>query len=251
MTHSTLPDDREIAALSASLETRSPEHILAWAAYRFTDRLIICTSFQLDGVALIDMSARLNTPIRVVTVDTGRLHDETYALIDQIRERYRLDIEVLYPDALELEPFVRREGINAFYRSVELRFQCCAIRKVNPLARVLSDVDAWITGLRRDPQTVGSATRVIEIDHRHHGVLKISPLASWTPDQVREYVRSHNVPYNRLYDAGYSSIGCAPCTRASLAGEGRRDGRWWWEENAPKECGIHLAPSSNPAVAAE
>jgi phosphoadenylyl-sulfate reductase (thioredoxin) len=136
---------------------------------------------------------------------------------------------------------VGRHGPNLFYRSVEQRLLCCNIRKVQPLTRHLATLDAWVTGLRRDQWATRTDIRKIEIDHDHGAIVKLNPLAEWTEDEVWDYVREREVPYHPLYDRGYTSIGCAPCTRALAPGETGRDGRWWWEQNAPKECGIHCA----------
>jgi thioredoxin-dependent adenylylsulfate APS reductase len=185
------------------------------------------------------MASRLDGNVRVITVDSGRLPEETYELMDAVRERYGLQIEAYTPDSGELEGFVRREGVNAFYRSVPLRVQCCEIRKVNPLRKVLQELDAWVSGWRRDQWTTRKDIMKVEIDHEHGGLLKLNPLADWTEDQVWEYIRAYDVPFNRLYERGYRSIGCAPCTRPTEADEDPRAGRWWWEQGSRKECGIH------------
>jgi phosphoadenosine phosphosulfate reductase len=175
----------------------------------------------------------------VITVDSGRLHQETHDLIDQVRERYQIPIEVYSPEAAELESFVSEHGPNPFYRSLELRVRCCEIRKVSPLTRALSGFDAWVSGQRRDHMTTRRSIRVVERDRAHGGIVKLNPLASWSEDQVWEYLRAHDVPHNALYDRGFTSIGCAPCTRATRPGDDPRAGRWWWEAEATKECGIH------------
>jgi thioredoxin-dependent adenylylsulfate APS reductase len=232
-------DEWEVGELAIELDDKNPQDVLAWAMNRFGSRLSICTSFQSDGMAILDMAWRIDPQVRVFTVDSGRMHPETYELMDRVRERYGIPIEVYYPDSRQLEPFVRREGVNPMYRAVPLRLRCCEIRKVNPLKRALGDLDAWVTGLRRDQWASRSNIRKIEIDHDHGGLLKVNPLADWTEEEVWEYIRDNDVPYNTLYDQGYTSIGCAPCTRPTKAGEDARAGRWWWEKNAPKECGIH------------
>jgi thioredoxin-dependent adenylylsulfate APS reductase len=201
--------------------------------------LAICTSFQSDGMAILDMAWRIDPNVRIFTVDSGRMHQETYDLIDKVRDKYDMGIEVYYPDAAELAPFVSKHGVNSFYKSVPLRLRCCQIRKVNPLVRVLRDLDAWVTGLRRDQWASRSNIRKVEIDHDHGGLIKINPLADWMDDEVWEYIRANDVPYDALYDQGYTSIGCEPCTRPIPEGGEARSGRWWWEKNAPKECGIH------------
>ena len=232
-------DEWEVGEIALELDDKEPQEVLEWGIERFGSQLAICTSFQADGMAILDMAWRIDPKVRVFTVDTGRMHPETYALMDEVRERYDLPIEIYYPDAADLERFVLREGINPFYKTVPLRLRCCEIRKVNPLKKVLVHLDAWVTGLRRDQWASRANIRKVEIDHDHGGLLKINPLADWMEEEVWEYIRDNDVPYNKLYDQGYTSIGCAPCTRPTAAGEDPRSGRWWWEKNAPKECGIH------------
>jgi phosphoadenosine phosphosulfate reductase len=234
-----LLDEFEAGELAVELDDKEPLEVIRWTIERFGRRAAVCTSFQIDGMAILDMAWRIDPGVRVFAVDTGRLHQETYDLIERVREHYKIDIELYYPDATELASFVSREGINAFYRSVPLRLRCCEIRKVRPLIKVLDGLDAWITGLRRDQWASRSNIRKLEIDHDHGGIAKINPLADWTEEEVWEYVRANGVPYSALYDQGYTSIGCVPCTRPTRAGEDKRAGRWWWEKNAPKECGIH------------
>jgi thioredoxin-dependent adenylylsulfate APS reductase len=185
------------------------------------------------------MAWRIDPQVRVFTIDTGRLHQETHDLMDAVRERYRIAIEVHVPEAGEVVNLTREHGVNLFYQSVPLRLLCCQVRKVRPLQRVLDGLDGWITGLRRETWASRSNIRKIEVDHDHGGIAKINPLADWTHEEVLEYVRAHDVPSHALYARGYTSIGCAPCTRKTGPGEDPRAGRWWWETNAPKECGMH------------
>jgi len=232
-------DEWEVGEIALELDDKEPQEVLQWGMERFGSRLAICTSFQSDGMAILDMAWRIDPQVRVFTVDSGRMHSETYDLMERVREQYAMEIEVYYPSPAEIEPYVRREGVNAFYRSVPLRLRCCEIRKVNPLKKVLVNLDAWVTGLRRDQWASRSNIRKVEIDHDHGGLLKINPLADWMDEEVWEYIHANDVPYNALYDKGFTSIGCAPCTRPTAEGEDARAGRWWWEKNAPKECGIH------------
>jgi phosphoadenosine phosphosulfate reductase len=199
------------------------------------------SSFGAEDMVLTDLIARLALPIVIFTLDTGRLPGETYALIDRVREHYDLPIEVHYPDARSLEDYVRANGINAFYRSVELRRGCCAIRKAAPLARALSGRGAWITGQRRAQSITRSALALEEFD-AEHGLPKFNPLVEWTDAEVWDYLRSREVPTNPLHARGYPSIGCAPCTRAIEPGEDIRAGRWWWEHPEHRECGLHRRP---------
>jgi thioredoxin-dependent adenylylsulfate APS reductase len=239
-----LLDEREAEVVAASLEGQEPEAVLRWGLERFGQRLAISTSFQADGMAILDMAWRIDPTVRVFTLDTGRLHAETYGLMERVRERYGIALEVYSPDAPELAEFVRAEGVNAFYRDVSLRLRCCEIRKVNPLNRVLRDLDAWVTGLRRDQSTNRATVRAVEVDADHGGLLKLNPLAEWSEQQVWAYIRAHDVPYNALYDQGFTSIGCMPCTRPTAPGEDPRAGRWWWEQDALKECGMHCSIES-------
>jgi thioredoxin-dependent adenylylsulfate APS reductase len=238
-------DDLEARRLANTFEQQEPEHALRWAISRFAPRLALATSLQVEGMVLLDMLWRIDPDVRVFTVDTGRLPQETYDLIDSVRERYGRPVEIFSPEAGELERFVGEHGPNPFYRSLELRVGCCEIRKVAPLARALADLDAWITGQRRAHQTTRRGIGVVERDIAHGGMVKLNPLAAWSDEQVWGYVRAHGLPYNALYDQGFTSIGCAPCTRATRPGDDPRSGRWWWETDAPKECGMHCVVDWN------
>jgi phosphoadenosine phosphosulfate reductase len=237
-----LLDDLEAGELSVEFEGAEPQELIAWALERFSPRIGISTAFQMDGIAVLDMAYELDEEIHVFSADTGRLPSETYTLIEQLRARYpRMRLELLSPKAEHLTRMVGKHGPNLFYESVEKRLLCCNVRKVQPLTRHLAGLDAWITGLRRDQWASRSDIRKVEIDHDHGAIVKLNPLAEWTEDEVWEYVRERELPTHPLYARGYSSIGCAPCTRAIAPGEASRAGRWWWETNAPKECGIHCA----------
>lgn len=241
-------EPQEIAALAEQYEHQSPQAVLSWALEHFGSQLAICTSFQADGMAILDMAWRIDPTVRVFTIDTGRLPQETYVLLDQVREKYDMSIEVYFPDATQVESVVRRHGINLFYRDSQLRLLCCQTRKVLPLKRVLATLDAWVTGLRRDQSTTRAAIHKVEMDVDHGGLLKINPLANWSEAQVWDYIRMHEVPYHPYYDQGYTSIGCAPCTRPTIAGEDARAGRWWWEIGVDKECGMHCSIESGRFV---
>jgi phosphoadenosine phosphosulfate reductase len=237
-----LLDELEAGELSVEFEGREPQELLEWALERFSPRIALSTAFQVDGLALLDMAYELDPEVQVFSVDTGRLPGETFELIEQLRLRYPgLNLELLSPEARQMRAMVARHGPNLFYRQVEHRLLCCNVRKVQPLIRHLATLDAWITGLRRDQWATRTDIRKIEIDHDHGAIVKLNPLAEWSEDEVWEYVREREIPYHPLYDRGYTSIGCAPCTRAVAPGDDARTGRWWWEENAPKECGIHCA----------
>lgn len=231
----------ELEHLARSFERKHPKDILHWAFERFgKKRFALVSSFQAEAMVLLDIAAQLEPDVRVVTIDTGRLPAETYEFIDRVREHYNIRIEVVYPEADLVEAMTTKYGVNLFYRKPDLRKLCCHVRKVRPLARVLQSVDAWGTGLRRDQTAHRSAVPKIGPDPNHANVVKLCPLADWSWDDVWNYIRTHNVPYHPLYDNGYLSIGCAPCTRPVQNGDDPRSGRWWWEEATHKECGLHL-----------
>lgn len=233
-------DDLEIGEIAVDLDDQEPEDVIEWALGALADRIAIVTATQADGMVVLDMAARIRPDIRVVTVDTGRLPQETHAFIDAVRERYpRARWEVLFPDAAEVQAMTGQHGTDLFRRGVQQRLLCCQVRKVKPLTRALRGLDGWFTGLRRDQWASRAAIKKVELDHDHGGIVKVNALADWTHDEVWDYIREHDVPAHPLYEQGYTSIGCAPCTRAITDGEHDRAGRWWWERNAPKECGIH------------
>jgi phosphoadenylyl-sulfate reductase (thioredoxin) len=188
-------DEGAVKAIADSFEGRSPRELLRWAIELYGDRLAISTSFQAEGMAILDMAWRIEPRVRVITVDTGRLHPETYELMERVRERYDLPIEVYYPDPAALEPFVRENGINPFYRSITNRFRCCDIRKVDPLARALTTVDAWVAGQRRGHSETRRNVRLVEVDQTHEGLIKLNPLAGWNGEEVWDYLRANDVPY--------------------------------------------------------
>ncbi len=218
----------------------SPQDVLSWALERFGDRIVVASSFGVEDVALIDMAAAIRPDVRVFMLDTGRLHQATYDVMDRIRNRYQLRIEVMFPDAPRVEAMVREHGINLFYDSPESRRRCCLARKVEPLKRMLTTVDAWVTGLRRDQGVTRGQVAHVELDHANNSIVKVNPLADWTSEQVWDYVKANRVPYNALHDGGFPSIGCEPCTRPVKPGEDARSGRWWWENPDTRECGLHL-----------
>jgi phosphoadenosine phosphosulfate reductase len=203
----------------------------------------LASSFGAEDMVLIDLIARAKLPIGVFTLDTGRLPAETHDLIDRVRDTYGIEIDVYFPEAAALEPFVRTHGVNAFYESTQLRERCCDIRKAQPLARALVGKRAWITGLRR-AQSVTRREIAVEERDAAHGIAKFNPLADWSRDDVWSYLKAHRVPYNALHDRGYASIGCAPCTRAIEPGDDERAGRWWWENPERRECGLHRRPGA-------
>jgi phosphoadenosine phosphosulfate reductase len=225
---------------SGEAEFLSPQEILTWAVKKFQNKLALSCSFGApEGLALLDMMQRIDPSSRVFVLDTGRMHQSSYDLIDRVRERYDIHVEVIFPRAGDVEQMVGARGANLFYESIENRKLCCRIRKVEPMNRYLLGLDAWVSGLRREQSVTRVNTAKVEIDHAHGGMVKVNPIADWSHEQVMSYVDAHNVPINRLHAEGYPSVGCAPCTRAIGPGDDIRAGRWWWENAETKECGIH------------
>jgi phosphoadenylyl-sulfate reductase (thioredoxin) len=226
----------------ADLEKASALELLTWAIGSFGHSFGITTSFQKEGMAVIDMAVRIDAHVRVLTLDTGRLPEETFQMIETVRQRYGIAVEVVSPDAGEVSRMVTEHGPNLFYRSEELRLLCCEVRKTGPLERKLGEFRAWATGLRRGQAAARAGIRKVEDSG---GKWKLNPLADWTDADLEEYTRRNDVPVHPLYAAGYTSIGCAPCSRAIQPGEDPRAGRWWWEIDSQKECGIHFLPDGS------
>lgn len=228
-----------IAEINDKFQSMQPRAILAEVFSAFPQAAV---SFSgAEDVALVVMAKKLNPAVRVFTLDTGRLHPETYLFIEQVREQYSLEIEFLYPDTAAVQALTREKGLYSFYR--DGHEQCCGIRKTEPLRRKLAHVDAWISGQRRDQSPMRAHVPVAQIDSvfaaQGRSLLKFNPLANWSSQQVWEYIRMLELPYNALHDRGYTSIGCEPCTRAIGPNQHEREGRWWWEEATVKECGLH------------
>ncbi|MGC1709546.1 MAG: phosphoadenylyl-sulfate reductase [Nitrosotalea sp.] len=218
---------------------KAPQDVLKWALDNLHPKIAMASSFGAEDVVVIDMMMKINPKARIFTLDTGRLNQETYDVMDEIRNKYNMNIEAMFPDSNEVEQMVNVNGMNLFYQSMGNRKLCCGIRKVHPLKKMLSTVDGWITGLRADQTEVRSNVHSIEIDPQHNGIIKVNPIIEWTWEQTWDYIKNNNVPYNKLHDKGYPSIGCEPCTRAIKPGEPLRAGRWWWETDPQKECGLH------------
>lgn len=204
------------------------------------------SSFGAEDMVILDLIAKIELDVEVFTLDTGRLHEETHALIALARQKYQRPIKVMYPDSAELESFVVNYGNNAFYDSVGLRKRCCAIRKVVPLRRALEGKRLWITGLRRGQSVTRSDFALLAHDS-DNGLFKLNPLVDWSTEEVFEYLQRNEVPSNALHARGFPSIGCAPCTRAVKPGEDERSGRWWWEQAESRECGLHMDPQGRLA----
>ncbi len=233
-------EELEAEELATRFEGEGPQTVIGWALEQFHPRIALASSLQAEDMVILDIAWKINPGIRVFTLDTGRLHEETYATMERIREKYGVAIESYFPDREAVEALEREKGFYSFRRSVEERKLCCGIRKVEPLGRALQGLDAWITGLRREQAVTRTTVGKVEFDGGQGGTIKVNPLADWSGKQVWEYIRSHHVPYNALHDLGYPSIGCAPCTRAIKPGEDIRAGRWWWEIPEGKECGLHV-----------
>ncbi len=232
--------ESKVADLNVRFSASTPHEILAWALSTFGRRAALAWSGAED-VAVLDMMVKIDPKaVRVFTLDTGRLPPETYEYIDTIRQTYRIEVEVLFPDAARVEAMVRSKGMNLFYVSPENRKECCGVRKVEPLNRILASLDGWITGLRRTQSVTRQELKKVELDAAHGGIVKVNPLTDWTTAQVFDYLKANKVPMNPLHAKGYVSIGCAPCTRAVKPGEDERAGRWWWEGSDAKECGLHV-----------
>jgi phosphoadenosine phosphosulfate reductase len=212
---------------------------------------VYSNSLGAEAMVLTDIIWSRGLPIEIFTVDTGRLHEETYSLLDRLQRRYGKRITLYYPDASKVESFVARNGINGFYNGVEERMSCCHIRKVEPFRRAIAGRKAWVTGVRRQQSAARAQAEGVEWDAAH-GLHKVSPLLDWTEQDVWDYIRARKLPYNPLHDRGYASIGCAPCTRAIEPGQDSRAGRWWWENPDSRECGLHprIRVTVAPATAA-
>jgi thioredoxin-dependent adenylylsulfate APS reductase len=230
-----------IAGALPDLEAASAAEILAWT-YANHRRVAIVASFQAESAVLIHLASQIVERPEVITLDTGRLPEETHAVMESFRDRFDIRLLVQTPDPAEVAELVAEHGPNPFYRSVELRRTCCDVRKSRPLVRALEGYDAWLTGVRRQQSETRAETAVVAPDPSHGGILKVAPLAGWTKDQVWDHIRAHQLPVHPLYARGYTSIGCAPCTRATEPGEDERAGRWYWETGAVKECGINWQP---------
>ena len=231
---------KEADKLAEKFENKKPQDVLKWALDTFHPKISLASSFGAEDNVLIDVLSKINPKFRVFTLDTGRLNQETYDVIDKIRTKYNTQIEIYFPNTERVEKMVLQHGMNLFYDSVDYRRLCCGIRKVEPLTRALSGLDAWITGLRRAQSVTRTDLKKIEIDESQRNIVKVNPIADWSKEQVWDYIKKNDVPHNVLHDKGYASIGCEPCTRPIKPGEGIRAGRWWWESPETKECGLHV-----------
>jgi phosphoadenosine phosphosulfate reductase len=233
--------------MNIQLKGLSPAEGLATVAAAYPGKVIFTTSFSLEDQVILDLITNLppDLPgIRIATLDTGRLFEETYKVFSQSILRFPHKIEVYYPDATQVEKLLTEKGPYSFYESIENRKECCNIRKVLPLQRALAGMECWVTGIRADHSVNRKQMPIFEYDEANK-LYKYHPLLQWDTNQVKEYIRSRGIPYNVLYDRGFPSIGCAPCTRSVNEGEDPRAGRWWWEQSSGKECGLHTVHVKN------
>ena len=227
-----------IRDLNERFRDASAQEVVGYFLKAYQGRIALSSSLSIEDQTLTDIIVNQDKNTRIFTLDTGRLFPETYQLIEKTNMTYGIKIEVFFPDYHEVQRMVREEGINLFYNSVESRHRCCQIRKLEPLKRASQGLDVWICGLRREQSITRQDMQVVEWDEMHQ-LIKVNPLISWTEQQVWDYIKMHHVPYNKLHDRGYPSIGCGPCTRAVQPGEDVRAGRWWWESPDHRECGLH------------
>lgn len=227
-----------IADWNRQFSNSTPEELLRFFLNHFGNNIALSSSLSIEDQVLTDMIVKINKNSRIFTLDTGRLFPETYQLIDKTNQVYGIKIEVYFPDHQQVEKMVNEKGINLFYDNMDNRKECCRIRKIEPLRRAFSTLEAWICGLRREQSVTRQDMEMVEWDE-NNGLIKINPLINWSEKQVWDYIRTHHVPYNKLHNQGYPSIGCEPCTRAVNPGEDLRSGRWWWEDPEHKECGLH------------
>lgn len=247
--------------MNENFEKMSAEELIKWAVEKYGEKVALASSFGAEDVVLIDMLVKINPKAKIFTLDTGRLNQETYEVMDAISEKYGITFDIYFPPQEKVEKMEKEHGVNLFYKSMENRKTCCNIRKVEGLNRALKNLHSWITGLRREQAVTRGELQKVEIWNRDFSpvnnrvkednetkvstpvstpIAKINPLADWTEYDVWDYIKKNNVPYNALHDKGYPSIGCAPCTRTIKEGEDVRAGRWWWETPEQKECGLHI-----------
>lgn len=228
-----------IEEIKKIIEGHRAEEVLKVLSERFIGSVTFSTSFGMEDQVIAHQIFSNDLPVQVFTLDTGRLFPETYSVWNRTVDKYKKRIETYYPKTDSVERLLSEKGPNSFYESVENRQECCGIRKVEPLKRALEGKKLWITGIRQDQSTNRNTMDWVEWDENHQ-LIKVHPLFYWTIEEVKEYIKQHNIPYNSLHDKGFPSIGCAPCTRAVPPGGDSRDGRWWWEDQSKKECGLHI-----------
>jgi phosphoadenosine phosphosulfate reductase len=228
----------KIEQLNNQLESQTPQSILAYFLDQYKGKIALSSSLSIEDQALTDMIVKIDASTRIFTLDTGRLFPETYSLIDKTNMKYGIKLEVMFPKNENVEKMVSEYGINLFYTGIEHRKKCCEVRKIEPLRRAFRGLEVWICGLRKEQSVTRQNMKTVEWDDANQ-LIKVSPLINFTESQVWDYIKTNKVPYNKLHDQGFPSIGCQPCTRAILPGEDVRAGRWWWENPEHKECGLH------------
>ncbi len=229
----------EIKEYCARFKDSTPQDVIRFFTSEFKGQIAFATSLGLEDQVLTHMITSISSDTKIFTLDTGRLFPETYNLIDKTNSRFKINIDVYFPDTNHVEKMVKEKGINLFYESIENRKQCCYVRKIEPLHRAMKGLKMWITGLRKEQSSTRENGKLIEVDENNNGLLKLNPLISWSEKQVWDYIEKYNIPFNELHKKGFPSVGCQPCTRAVKPGEDMRAGRWWWEMEGHKECGLH------------
>ena len=227
-----------ITQLQKETQGKTPQELIAWFLDKYQEKIAFSNSMGAEDQVIMDMICKIDKSATIFTLDTGRTFPENFDLIDRSNKRYGINIKVYFPEASRVEEMVNKKGVNLFYESIENRKECCHIRKIEPLTRAFSGLDAWICGLRREQSITRKDVAAVEWDENNN-LLKINPLIDWSEEEVWKYIKENNVPYNKLHDQGFPSLGCQPCTRAIEKGEDVRAGRWWWEDPDSKECGLH------------
>lgn len=228
-----------IEELNKKFDKSKPEEVLEYFLLESKAKIALSSSLGAEDQVLTEMISNIDPETKIFTLDTGRLFPETYDLISETNKKYKIKIEVFFPDYKSVETMVKEKGINLFYESIENRKLCCHLRKIEPAKRAFKGLDVWISGLRKDQSLNRFNTKMVEWDEVN-GLIKVNPLLNWTEKEVWAYIKENNVPYNALHEKGFPSIGCQPCTRAVKTGEDIRSGRWWWEEAEHNECGLHM-----------
>ncbi|MBE32809.1 phosphoadenylyl-sulfate reductase [bacterium] len=229
---------KTIKVLNKQFSSADLSEVLTFLLEKYDKKVILASSLGLEDQVLTHRLLSLNKEARIFVLDTLRLNDETYDVLNETKKKYQFEYEIYYPNKRAVNKLTKEKGVNSFYESITNRKECCAIRKLEPLQRVLKTVDVWITGLRKDQSITRINMELFEYDEQHN-ILKVNPLINWSYDDVWEAINQYDIPYNKLHNKGYPSIGCDPCTRAIKLGEDLRAGRWWWEAADQKECGLH------------
>jgi len=229
---------KQIENLNKEFQNSSTQEVISFFLSNYSKKIAFATSLGIEDQVITEMIVSINKSIKIFTLDTGRLFQETYDLIQKTNSRYKINIEIYFPDTRQVEKMVKEKGINLFYESIENRKLCCHIRKIESLKRVLNKFDFWITGIRNEQSEIRANDKLIEWD-KVNGLIKVNPLIKWTEKDVWNYIKEKNIPFNSLHSKGFKSIGCVPCTSAVEDSEDSRSGRWWWENDEHKECGLH------------